>query len=208
MPTIQEYAQLANRVYARTAENRTTVPIGWTELQWIPDRALTGFSAGVYQNGNDIVISYTGTNEKKVKDFAVANLPAAGPLPSAQVWEAMELYLEVKRDHPGANITFTCHSLGAVLPKVRLAVPALGFYREASLGAAMRVGNPRALLGGRQQQATGRVAGKAPPLAAPHASARVGLLPSRSRRRRFRPVRRGPIGFTKGSPLFQASNIL
>ncbi|MBN9204806.1 calcium-binding protein [Methylibium petroleiphilum] len=115
MPTIQEYAQLANRVYARTAENRTTVPIGWIELQWIPDRALTGFSAGVYQNGNDIVISYTGTNENKVKDFAVANLPAAGLLPSAQVWEAMELYLEVKRDHPGANITFTGHSLGAGL---------------------------------------------------------------------------------------------
>jgi len=129
MPTIQEYAQLANRVYARTAENRTTVPIGWTELQWIPDRALTGFSAGVYQNGNDIVISYTGTNEKKVKDFAVANLPAAGPLPSAQVWEAMELYLEVKRDHPGANITFTGHSLGAGLASMM----AVFFDRPATI---------------------------------------------------------------------------
>jgi len=62
MPTNQEYAQLANRVYFRTPANRTPVPAGWTELQWVPDRALTGFSAGVYRNGSDIVISYTGTS--------------------------------------------------------------------------------------------------------------------------------------------------
>jgi Ca2+-binding RTX toxin-like protein len=115
MPTVPEYAQFANRVYARTQRNRTPVPTGWVELQWIPDRELTGFSAGVYKNGNEIVISYTGTNEKKVKDFTVANLPAAGPIWSAQVQEAMELYLEVKSANPGANITFTGHSLGGGL---------------------------------------------------------------------------------------------
>ena len=32
MPTLTEYAQLANRVYARTQNNRTPVPSGWTEI--------------------------------------------------------------------------------------------------------------------------------------------------------------------------------
>ena len=36
----------------------------------IPD-TVTGFSAGVYKSGNDIVISYTGTNERQVADFIV-----------------------------------------------------------------------------------------------------------------------------------------
>ncbi len=115
MVTVPDYAQLANRVYNRTQANRTPVPVGWKELSWIADEDLTGFSAGVYQNGNDIVISYTGTNEKKIADGLVADVPAAVGLPSAQVWEAMELYLEVKHDHPLADITFTGHSLGGGL---------------------------------------------------------------------------------------------
>ena len=116
MATVPEYAQLANRVYARTQQNRTPVPTGWIELQWIPDRALTGFCAGAYRNGNAIVISYTGTNDGKIGDTVIANAPAAtGLVPSPQVWEAMQMYLEVVRDNPGANITFTGHSLGGGL---------------------------------------------------------------------------------------------
>ncbi len=115
MVTVAEYAALAARVYVATPKNRIQVFPGWEELQHIPDRELTGFSAGVYKKGDEIVIAYTGTNEGKVADFTVANLPAAGPLPSAQVWEAMELYLEVKQANPGATITFTGHSLGGGL---------------------------------------------------------------------------------------------
>lgn len=42
MVTDIEYAQLANRVYNRTDENRTPVPtgLGWTEKKWLPDAAL------------------------------------------------------------------------------------------------------------------------------------------------------------------------
>lgn len=129
MPTIEEYAQLANRVYKRTDENRTPIPDGWLELSWTPDRELTGFSAGVYQSGNDIVIAYTGTNQMKVADFLVGNIPAGSGLPSAQVWEAMELYLEVKRAHPEANITFTGHSLGGGLASMM----AVFFDRNATI---------------------------------------------------------------------------
>ena len=32
MPTIQDYAQLAGRVYANGPTNRTPVPFGWEEL--------------------------------------------------------------------------------------------------------------------------------------------------------------------------------
>jgi len=96
MPTTNEYAQLSNRVYTRTDENRAPVPAGWAELEHFGDD-LTGFSAGVYQNGTDIVIAYTGTNESQVRDFALANIPAALSLPSSQVTEAMELYLNDQR---------------------------------------------------------------------------------------------------------------
>ena len=68
MATELEYAELSNRVYQRTDENRTPVPDAWTELRWLPDLAYSGFSAGVYQKGNEIVISYTGTNEAKAVD--------------------------------------------------------------------------------------------------------------------------------------------
>lgn len=117
MPSTNDYALLSNRVYFRTPVNRTVVATsGWTEKQWTRDQSLIGFSAGVYQKGSDIVIAYTGTNEKKVADFAFGNIPAAtGLYPSDQVWTAMELYLKVARDNPTANITFTGHSLGGGL---------------------------------------------------------------------------------------------
>lgn len=61
MPSTNEYASLSNRVYFRTPENRTVVPIdsGWIEKQWTRDQALIGFSAGVYQKGSEIVVAYT-----------------------------------------------------------------------------------------------------------------------------------------------------
>lgn len=50
------YAQLANRVYMRTDENRIPVPSGWSELQYVGNDQISGLSAGIYQNGSDIVI--------------------------------------------------------------------------------------------------------------------------------------------------------
>ncbi len=105
------YAQLAARVYAAQRENRTEIPTGWSELEWIPDR-WNGFSAGVYKNGNDIVIAFTGTNGQKAADFGWANLLAATGVPSPQVTEAMLLYFQVRQANPTADITFTGHSLG------------------------------------------------------------------------------------------------
>jgi hypothetical protein len=67
MPTTQDYAQMASRVYRRGDPNRTPTPSDWEEVSWIPDQP-TGFSAGVYSRGSEIVIAYTGTNDAKVAD--------------------------------------------------------------------------------------------------------------------------------------------
>ena len=117
MPSTNDYTLLSNRVYFRTPLNRTVIATsGWIEKQWIRDQALTGFSAGVYEKGTEIVIAYTGTNERRVADFAFGNIPAAtGLYPSDQVWAAMELYFQIARNNPTANITFTGHSLGGGL---------------------------------------------------------------------------------------------
>ena len=76
MPTRDQYVQISGRVYARTEENRMFVPDGWTELSWLRDTAITGFSAGVYLNGNEIVIGFTGTNASLLADSLFANVPA------------------------------------------------------------------------------------------------------------------------------------
>jgi len=110
-----DYALLANRVYGRDEVNRTPLPGEWQEVDWQSDDKLTGFSAGVYRSSTEIVISFAGTNESKVRDFAVANFPAGLGLSSAQVTQAMEYVLGVMRDNPGVPISFTGHSLGGGL---------------------------------------------------------------------------------------------
>jgi hypothetical protein len=64
MPDTIDYALFATRVYAASDDNRTGVPAGWTELTWQADYNLSGFSAGAYRKGNEVVIAYTGTNQE------------------------------------------------------------------------------------------------------------------------------------------------
>lgn len=125
MATTPDLALLALRVYATpsasepdplkrdTEKNRPAVPTGWKELEWHADNG-TGFSYGVYKNGDEIVISYAGTNDKI--DLLWDGTNALG-LSSAQTTEAALAYLTAQQQY-GSNITFTGHSLGGGLASV------------------------------------------------------------------------------------------
>ncbi|MDB5814511.1 MAG: Hemolysin-type calcium-binding region, partial [Rhodocyclales bacterium] len=125
MPTKEIYAQLSAHVYARIPENSIPVPEGWAEIVPITD-SITGFSAGVYKNGNDVVISFTGTNEPF--DWAT-NVGAAAGLGGLQLGQAVALVFDTMVKNPGANISFTGHSLGAGLASLM----AVFFNRPATV---------------------------------------------------------------------------
>jgi hypothetical protein len=117
MATLNEYAQFSSIVYAKSQQNKLPLPTGWTEERpWQAD-TLLGFSAGVYKRGNEIVISYTGTNGEfqGALDYLTANGPAGLGTFSPQVMAAISLYLDVRDANPGASISFTGHSLGGGL---------------------------------------------------------------------------------------------
>ncbi len=116
MVNTNEYAQLATAVYPKTSLNTIYAPQDWERLTAYDVSSVTGFTAAVFRKGSDIVISYAGTNEKwdAALDFISGNIPAASGMFSAQVLQAMQLYLQVKRDL-AADITFTGHSLGGGL---------------------------------------------------------------------------------------------
>ena len=67
MATKELLSLLALRTYDADPDTNRTGTIGWTERPWIRDgdSPLTGFSAGAYRLGSDVVIAYTGTNEKE-----------------------------------------------------------------------------------------------------------------------------------------------
>jgi hypothetical protein len=114
MADLIEYAQLAAHVYAvANRENKVAVPLGWTELDWLPDQTglADGFSAGAYMRGNEIVIAYTGTNE--FADGVNWGIGLGISLP--QIYRAVEYYQAFRTVYPTASFTFTGHSLGGGL---------------------------------------------------------------------------------------------
>jgi Ca2+-binding RTX toxin-like protein len=122
MPSLLDYSVLSSYVYwnARGVKNRNPLPDqNWTEIAYTPT-SISGFTAGAYQNGNDIVIAFKGTDLGlgSAADWILGNLAAGLGLGGPQIFQAAMFYEQIKAQNPGANITFTGHSLGGGLASV------------------------------------------------------------------------------------------
>jgi len=109
-----DYAQLATDVYARSIANATPLVGGWTEVSRQEDDGW-GFSASAYLRGDEVVISFAGTNQ--AMDWA-SNVPAGVGLGAFQITEALTFALDVMANNPGKTFTMTGHSLGGGLASV------------------------------------------------------------------------------------------
>lgn len=116
MASVNDYAQLAATVYAKTSRNEIREGPDWEALELQRDHPVTGFAAGVFRHRatGEVVIAYAGTGQEKVRDWVFGNVPAALGEYSPQVLAAMELYVRARANY-GTHITFTGHSLGGGL---------------------------------------------------------------------------------------------
>jgi hypothetical protein len=119
MPSAPEYALMAGNVYraSRDENNRVPVPDGWKELEnTYTVTPATGFEAIAYkrEGTNEIVISYAGTDPNEFPDW-INNVQLGVGLKSKQLLQAADFYQKIKQSNPGADITFTGHSLGGGL---------------------------------------------------------------------------------------------
>lgn len=116
MTTTTEYALLAGASYYNTRNeiNRFPIPANWSYLSRVEQDPATGFEASAFQSGTQIVISYAGTYSKSGADIQ-AGINLGLGLGSAQLYQAVEYYLQIRAVNPSAVITLTGHSLGGGL---------------------------------------------------------------------------------------------
>ncbi|UVT17015.1 MAG: hypothetical protein H8K04_05530 [Nitrospira sp.] len=124
MVTELEYALMAGRAYQSTRAEKNWFPTldsyGWLEpLEKRRRDPATGFEAGYFQRGTEIVISIAGTDPNDgilpPGPDNTANILLTSGIASVQLLQAAEYYLQVQAANPGATITITGHSLGGGL---------------------------------------------------------------------------------------------
>jgi hypothetical protein len=121
-----DYALMAGSAYRTTRDqiNWIPAPSGWTPFFPVPDDSTaavfpvgtTGFEAISFKRGNEIVISFAGTDPNNSgllnSPDGRTNSALANGKWSDQLLQAAKYYLDVKTANPDAVITFTGHSLG------------------------------------------------------------------------------------------------
>lgn len=106
MASTLEYMQFATGVYAATDANTLdpTTATGWSRIGWQSDTEL-GFSVGIYMNdaNQEMVISYTGTNELAVDPLA--GWSAGFGLPAPQIFAAVDFYFTYRDAYPDSLVS-------------------------------------------------------------------------------------------------------
>ena len=117
MTSLIDYALMAGASYIsnRDPKNQFPDPQGWTSFFHVPNNpdfpkftTASGFEAISFTKGNEIVISYAGTDFSSLStDFFYGNIPLALGNLSDQLRQAADYYLQIKQFNPGVSITFT-----------------------------------------------------------------------------------------------------
>ncbi|MCR4345789.1 MAG: hypothetical protein NUV55_01080 [Sulfuricaulis sp.] len=85
MASTHEYALMAGAAYISTRDdiNKIPVPLGWEEvLGSYANLTSSGFEAISFRRGNEIVISFAGTDFTSISDWLNGNIPLVTGLPS------------------------------------------------------------------------------------------------------------------------------
>ena len=132
---------------SRSDKNKFPMPNGWEKTAlWHRENPASGFETVSFVNGNQIVISFTGTNGAGDK---AADVALFAGFSTTQLFDAAKYYLQIKSLYPNANITFTGHSLGGGLAalmavffdKNAVAFDQAPFERAANLDVAVALKN-------------------------------------------------------------------
>lgn len=108
----EELKELSDHVYKRNINSPTN---GWKILK-VQD-STSGFRGLAYQKGNNIVISFAGTNPSSWQDWE-SNVHMGAAFKPPQLNDAQKFYNSIKGTYQTQNITFTGHSLGGSLAQL------------------------------------------------------------------------------------------
>ena len=107
-----ELSTLSNLSYSKKFKG---VTYGWGSLTEYSNTYPSGLSVTSFKRGNDIVVSFRGTDS--FSDLGADSSFLTGQW-NEQFQEAVKLIADLRRDNRGAHITLTGHSLGGGIAQV------------------------------------------------------------------------------------------